>query len=218
MTKNVVIVEDEFFVANHLKKILEENNYTVLGLFHDGETLLENLPFISSAVFLLDIQLSTKITGVNIANELNKRKLPFIFITANIGDNAFESAIESVPVAYISKPFKEIDVLAGVALASKRLKSKISLESGKEKLLIDPDNVLYVKSDGVYIEVYMQDGTSHVIRKPLKTVACELTDNFKRCHKSFVVNIDKITLIKSGFIYIDDIKIPNSKSYRENFE
>ena len=217
MNKNVVIVEDEFFVANHLEKMLVTNGYTVVGKYHDGETLMENLPFIHTAIFLLDIQLSSSVTGVDIATELNKRNLPFLYITANAGDNTFDSAISTSPIAFISKPFKEIDVLAGVAIASQRLNVKISIDSGKEKTLINPDEVLYIKSDGVYIELFLENGTTQIIRKQLKTVDCELSDNFKRCHKSFIVNKDKVTQIKGAFIYLDTIKVPLSKTYRDNF-
>jgi two-component system response regulator LytT len=217
MNKNVVIVEDEFFVANHLKKILEANGYTVLGIFHNGETLLEHLPFIQSAVFLLDIQLSTDISGIQVATELKKKNLPFVYITANALDSTFDSALTTSPAAYFSKPFKEIDVLAGVSIAFKQMKLKIEIDSGKEKYLVNPDEIVYIKSDGVYIDLFLVDGSSIVIRKPLRTIELELPSHFKRCHKSFIINCDKMTNIKSCFIYIDKLKIPFSKTYRHNF-
>lgn len=218
MNKRVVIVEDEFFVANHLKQILEANGYTIIGQFHDGETLLENIPFIKNAVFLLDIQLSSEMTGINIAIELNKHSLPFIYITANAGDRTFENAIGSGPVSLISKPFKEIDVLAGVALAFQRLNRKITIETGNEKLLIDPNDVVYIKSEGNYVDLYLESGKSFTLRKQLKTIADELSDNFKRCHKSYIVNKDKVTQVKAGFVFLNSTKIPVSKTYQINFQ
>lgn len=217
MSKKVVIVEDEFFVSNHLKKILEGNGYQVLGQYHDGETLMENLPFIKSAVFLLDIQLSTKMTGINIAIELKKRNLPFIYITANALDSTFDSALITSPAAYISKPFKEIDVLAGVAIACQQIKEKIEIEAGTEKYLLDPNDILYIKSDGVYVEIHLENSTSITIRKQLKTIGDELPENFKRCHKSFIINCDKITNIKKSFISVGKIKIAHSITFRHNF-
>ncbi len=216
MNKRAVIVEDEFFVANHLKKILQNNGYDVIGMYHDGESVLADLPSLKDVVFLLDIQLSTGVDGINIALELKKHSIPFIFITANTEGGTFNKAIVTNPVAYISKPFKEIDVIAGVTLATQRLDMKILIESGKEKFMIDPKDVLYFKSDNVYVEVFLE-GKSYVLRKQLKELENDLSHNFQRCHKSFIVNMSKISRIKGYFIYLDDIEIPLSRTYRHNF-
>lgn len=216
MNKRAVIVEDEFFVANHLKKILMKNGYDVIAMYHDGASVLSNLSSLIDVVFLLDIQLSSEVDGVNIALELKKRSIPFIFITANTEEETFNKAIVTNPVAYISKPFKEIDVIAGVTLATQRLDVKISIESGKEKFMIDPKEVLYFKSDNVYVEVFLE-GKSYILRKQLKELEKDLSHNFQRCHKSFIVNLSKISRIKGYFIYLNDVEIPLSRTYRENF-
>lgn len=216
MNKRAVIVEDEFFVANHLKKILQNNGYDVIEMFHEGESVLSSLDSLKDVIYLLDIQLSTSLDGINIALELKKRNIPFIFITANTESGTFDKAIVTNPIAYISKPFKEIDVLAGITLASQRLDMKISIESGKEKFMIDPNEVLYFKSDNVYVEVFLKSKT-YILRKQLKELENDLSQNFQRCHKSFIVNVSKISRIKGYFIYLDDVEIPLSRTYRKNF-
>src|SRR5690554_3758706 len=110
MNKRAVIVEDEYFAANHLKKILNKNGYDVVAMYHDGESVLKDLQFLKDTIFLLDIQLTKGVSGVNLAIELNKRNIPFIFITANTEEGTFKEAIVTKPVAYISKPFKELDI------------------------------------------------------------------------------------------------------------
>lgn len=216
MNKRAVIVEDEFFVANHLKKILQNNDYEVIAMYHDGETVLQNIPSLKDVIFLLDIQLAKSTDGVNIALELKKRSIPFIFITANTEGETFNRAIVTNPVAYISKPFKEIDVVAAITLASQRLDMKISVDSGKEKFMIDPKEVLYFKSDNVYIEVFLED-KSYILRKQMKDLENDLSHNFQRCHKSFIVNMSKISRIKGYFIYLNEIEIPISRTYKSYF-
>jgi DNA-binding LytR/AlgR family response regulator len=216
MSKRAVIVEDEFFVANHLKKILQKNGYDVIAMYHDGETMMKNIDSLKDLIFLLDIQLAGKVDGINIAWELNKRGIPFVFITANTEDGTFKKAITTNPVAYISKPFKEMDVIAGITLAYQRLDVKISIDSGKEKFILDPKDVLYFKSDNVYVEVFLED-KSYILRKQLKDLENDLSHNFKRCHKSFIVNMTKISRIKGYFIYLNEIEIPMSRTYRDNF-
>lgn len=217
MNNRAVIVEDEFFVANHLKSILQKNGFTVVAIYHDGESVWEGIPLLNNSIFLLDIQLTGRIDGVHLALEFQKRNIPFIFITANAEDNTFKDAITANPVAYISKPFKEMDVVAGVTLASQKLKRKIPVESGKEVLMINPEDVLYFKSDNNYVEVFLQKGTSYLLRKRLKELETDFPKDFKRCHKSFLINPSKVTRLKGNFIYLDEIEIPLSRTYRDNF-
>lgn len=216
MNKRAIIVEDEFFVANHLKKILQKNECEVIAMYHEGESLMKNLASVKDVIFLLDIQLVSELDGLNIALELNKRGIPFIFITANTEEGTFKEAIKTNPVAYISKPFKEMDVTAAIALAFQRLDTKISIDSGKEKFMLDPKDVLYFKSDNVYVEVFLEN-KSYILRKQLKDLEIDLSHNFKRCHKSFIVNRSKISRIKGYFIYLNEIKIPLSRTYRNDF-
>ena len=213
MNKKVVIVEDEYFAANHLKKLLQKNGYNVVAMFHDGETVLKDLFAFNDAIFLLDIQLSNSLDGVDIAMELDKQNIPFVFITANTEDGTFQKAITTNPTAYISKPFKELDVIAGATLAFNKLKNKISIDSGKETFLLNPDDVLYIKSDNVYVEVFTKKG-SYVIRKTMKEIEVTLSENFKRCHKSFIINMNLISHTKGNSIFIDKLEIPISKTYR----
>jgi DNA-binding LytR/AlgR family response regulator len=217
MSKRAVIVEDEYFAANHLKKILQSNGYDVVAMYHDGEKVLEDLSSLKDTIFLLDIQLTTAVSGVNLAVELNNKNIPFIFITANTEEGTFKEAIVTNPVAYISKPFKELDVIAGLTLASQRLNGKIKIDSGKETFVIDPEDVLYFKSDNVYVEVFLERN-SYVIRKKMKELEGILSKNFQRCHKSYIVNMQKVTRIKGQSIYLKDKEIPLSRTYRANFD
>ncbi len=216
MSKRIVIVEDEFFVSNHLKKILEGAGYEVVAQFHEGEHLLQELDTIKNALFLLDIQLSSEVDGIRLAKELNKRNLPFIFITANTEDATLSSAIHTKPLAYISKPFKEIDVLAGLALGFQHFKSKIKVSSNSEVYYLNLEDILYLQSDNVYVLVFTKS-KKYVIRKQLKDFECELGDAFKRCHRSYIVNMNMITKVKGDVITIGETEIPISKSYKNDF-
>jgi DNA-binding LytR/AlgR family response regulator len=217
MNNRAVIIEDEYFVSNHLKSILQKNGFTVVATYHDGESALKDLPSLINSVFLLDIQLSGSLDGVHVALELQKRNIPFVFITANIEDTTFKSAIKTNPLAYISKPFKEMDVIAGVTIASQKLKTKIPIESGQELLMVNPEDVLYFKSDNNYVEVILENKKSYLLRKRLKALEADLPKDFKRCHKSFLINSSKITRLKGSFIYLNEIEIPLSRTYRDNF-
>ncbi|WP_165851415.1 LytR/AlgR family response regulator transcription factor [Brumimicrobium aurantiacum] len=217
MIKRAVIVEDEFFVANHLKKILVKNDFEVVAMYHDAESVLSNLNSLKDVIFILDIQLSSELDGVGIAKELNKRSIPFVFITANTESNTFNEAITTNPVSYISKPFKEFDVIAGISLAFNKLNNKILIDSGSERFYLDPEEVYYFKSDNVYVEVYLKNKT-YTLRKQLKDIEHRFGQIFTRSHKSYLVNKTKITRIKSSTVYIGDYEVPLSRTYKHVFE
>jgi len=136
---------------------LLSDGYEVVGIYHDGEAVMNNLNSIKDAIFILDIQLSTDVSGIRIATELNKRDIPFIFITANTEEKTFNEAIVTNPVAYISKPFKRTDVIAGIALASHKLSLKSSIKPKKEKFVTDATGMLGFNFDTGFVEIFLEN-------------------------------------------------------------
>lgn len=137
----------------------------------------------------------------------------------------------------ISVPY----LLALIILAliqSRNLKPEISVdktdligfpdEKGVVKISLLFSNILYIESADNYIEVYYLDENlvkSTLIRNTLKTIETNFKNtSLKRCHRSFIVNIDKIKLAekKSGklVLHIINVKtvIPVSRNYTPAFE
>lgn len=216
MNKRVVIVEDEYFASNHLKKIATESGYEVVNQYYEGKQVLNDLETLKNLVFLLDIQLTDQVNGIAIAVELKKRNIPFLFITANSEGETFEEAIQTKPIAYITKPFKEMDILAGLALAFQNMESKIKISVNNETHFINLDNILYLQSDNVYVNIFTTTKT-YTARKKLIEIEEELSFDFQRCHRSYIVNLNKITSMKNDTLFINEIEIPLSKKYRTNF-
>lgn len=80
--KHILVVEDEFLVAEDLNCALKNNGARVLGpvgIVSDGLRLLEDSPDIEGAV--LDINLGGTL-AYPIAQKLLERNIPFIFTTA----------------------------------------------------------------------------------------------------------------------------------------
>lgn len=118
----IIIVEDEFFAANHLRKLVISLNFEVVGVFHSGEELLERADWNFDCA-IVDIFLSKELTGLDIAIELNKHSKPFIFLTANQDRETLQNAALLNPSAYLNKPFKSNDVAAALTILVQRLKS-----------------------------------------------------------------------------------------------
>lgn len=96
-------------------------------------------------------------------------------------------------------------------------------ENGKPELQLKPEEVLFLKSDGNYIEVYYRDENENtqkkLIRNRLKNYAPILpSELFFRCHKSFIVNSRYIIQVEGNARNLEliirgvDLRIPVSRS------
>lgn len=101
--------------------------------------------------------------------------------------------------------------------------------SGSLKLVINQNNLFYIESDDNYIKVWYQDSYGELkqfmLRCKLKTIEESFSDsNLVRCHRQYIVNINKIEQMirqKDGSFSISlGLKIapiPVSKTYEEKF-
>jgi len=129
-------------------------------------------------------------------------------------------------------PFRHIRLLKEVKKTDRGpVITRISINSTVkgEHFLIDPDNIIYVKSDGNYIEVisYENNEVKKVIKRiTIKDFEKQLS-NYEfivRVHRSFIANIKQISDIKGGaqgllikFKHIQE-KIPVSRSFLKEFK
>lgn len=212
----IIIIEDEFFAADHLADVVTSLGYEVVGVFHSGEEFLKQTNWQFDAA-IVDIFLSEELSGLDIGAELKKRLKPFIFLTANQDEVTLKNAARLSPKAYISKPFKTNDVAAALQMISFSLPQKLEIKSINGKEFLRPADILFVKSDGVYIEIHTHKG-SIVQRKLLKDAIEELPENFIRIHRSYLVNSDYIEQRQPTQVTIRGIHIPISRNFRENLE
>lgn len=79
---------------------------------------------------------------------------------------------------------------------------KIPLETNQEYLIIDAETLLYIEADGNYIAVIEDKGhdlSKNLYRISLSRVEDHLnTDHILKCHRSFIVNLNKVTHIKGN--------------------
>ncbi|MGI4865122.1 MAG: sigma 54-interacting transcriptional regulator [Janthinobacterium lividum] len=116
----VLIVEDEFLIANDLAQILESSGYRVLGPAESGAQARALVAQAVPAVVLLDIFLKGEETGIELAHWLNEQRIPFVFLSANLTDSVLELAKVTEPFGFLNKPFRERDVLAALEIARYR--------------------------------------------------------------------------------------------------
>jgi len=212
----VTIIEDEFFAADHLSELVTSLGYEVRGVFHSGEEFLKLTDW-QFDVAIVDIFLSEELSGLDIGAQLKERLKPFIFLTANKDNITLREAARLNPKAYISKPFQANDVAAALQIISFGLPKKLEIRGNHGKGSLSTSDILFIKSDGVYVEIHTRKG-SIVQRKLLKEIVDELPENFIRVHRSYLINKDYIEQRQPNQVIVHGHHIPISRNYKENLE
>ena len=117
MKENILIVEDEFIVANDLRIMLQKAGYTVCGIAPSVAKALDLIKAKQPQWVLLDIFLQGTKTGIDLAGQLTVMGIPFIYISANTNQAILEAAKATEPYGFLVKPFREKDLLVMLDIA-----------------------------------------------------------------------------------------------------
>jgi response regulator of citrate/malate metabolism len=111
MSKKILIVEDEFIVANDISIILENAGYYVCGIADSVDEARELIAKYRPQLVLLDIHLKGRLTGIDLARELGEENIAFVYLSANSNQKILEEIKTTNPQGFMVKPFREKDLL-----------------------------------------------------------------------------------------------------------
>ena len=111
---NIIIVEDEGITAFFLKEVIEDLEHEVVGVFDEGNGLLDFLKDNSVDLIFMDIQINGSIDGIQLANIIYRKypDIKFIFLTSYKDSETILNAQVVKPMGYIIKPVVEKDIEA----------------------------------------------------------------------------------------------------------
>lgn len=124
----ILIVEDEFVIAEDLRMILERAGYEIAGIVPSVPKALEIINLIRPSWVFLDIYLTGKLTGIDLAKRLLEMGIPFIYISANSNESVLEAAKVTRPYGFLVKPFREKDVLVTLEIAKYRHENDLEMQ------------------------------------------------------------------------------------------
>lgn len=210
---NFVICDDNLNILDKFSKILE-NIFLKHGFdakigfkTSDVDELLNYIDENKTDVLILDINLKSNISGLEVASKVRERNKDtyFIFTTAHL---------EYAMMAY---KFKTFDYLAK-PVTSDRLEETIVrlfedinglpkryIKIDNKKTIIDESKVLYIKRDGMKL-IFHTKNRDYETYSSFNKIQEILPDNFIRIHKSFIVNINNIVNLDpvSNKVYFDN--------------
>ena len=221
----ILIVDDEVLIAEDLKDILKSFGFKKTELCHDKESAIRMLHSFLPDVVLLDIRMERELDGLEIGEYIKSNfNTPFIFITAHSDVAMIKEIVKTKPAGYITKPFKKSDLFANINLALEQLRNKqsakkqLQLKDGYKTLLVDFDEINYIESEGNYLNIFC-DSRKLLSRQSLDSILEELDrDMFFKIHRSYIVNLKKITMYSKKEVNIKDLAIPISRNCVQEFE
>ena len=210
---NFVICDDNLNILDRFSKMLEnifiKYNYDAqIGFVSDDtEAILDYIDNNTADVVILDINLKSNKSGLELASSIRSRNKDtyIIFTTAHL---------EYAMMAY---KFKTFDYLAKPVTAERLEETIVRLFEDvnslpKKYIKIDNKNtiiaeneILFIKRDGMKL-VFHTASRDYESYSSFNKIQDFLPCNFVRCHKSFIVNVNNIVNLDPvcNIIYFDD--------------
>jgi DNA-binding LytR/AlgR family response regulator len=221
MVINCAIVEDESITRSMIEALAKRTGF--LSIEKSFENPIEAVHWLNQnqvELIFLDIEMPG-FNGLQVIKSLVYK--PYIIIISSNTSYAFD-AIQLSVVDYLKKPIDEYSrflqsVSKVVALTQGSLANEDvpDLFIKEESLLVRisiPD-INWVEAFGDYVKIYTEKKV-HVSYGALKKIEEKLPKSkFVKVHRSFIVNIQKITNIDNSNLLIGNRTIPVSDNYKK---
>lgn len=184
----VLIVEDEPIVAADIAQMLARLGYRVVGRAATGQQAVEKAAALQPDVVLMDIRLEGPMDGIGAAALIQQgRRVPIIYLSAFSDGATLARAIDTQPLAYVVKPFREDDLRVAVEVALARHRTELNMlasdEAARRDSLIDELTGLHNRR-GFMAIAEQQLKLARRLRQPVLLVYADL-DDLKRINDTF---------------------------------
>ena len=230
---NVILVEDEYTIALDTELKLTAKGYKILGIATDFASLMEIIAEETPDIILMDINLGSGGSGVEIAKKLKKILfVPIVFLSAYSNPEVVSAALETEPFGYLVKPYKTEDLVIAMQLARQQWLAKMSVselhpiqeqsgsvyvQSGSKLVKVDLGEILFLQALDNYA-IIQTERNKLVVSSYLSQLAEKFPpQDFFQVHRSYVVNLKKINSIEGNTVYIGKYEIPISRSNKQAF-
>ena len=221
-------------IAANISLHLTNLGYEVTGIFGRGEEAIASVKHNRPDIALMDIQLKGPLDGIETAKRLQAEfQVPIIYLTANADEEHFKRAKSTNPSAFISKPFKKLDLQHAIELTKERLQpveeeeesplcnspyvqsDSIFVRKNEKMIKILIKNIYYFEADRNYCKVHAK-GRECLMVMTLKEINEKLPpEHFLRIHRSYIVNLSHVDEVAGSHVVIGKKAIPMSKSLRQ---
>lgn len=210
---NFVICDDNLNILDRLGKMLEsiftKNNYNASVVFKsdNSDDILSYIDNNVVDVLLLDINLKSNKSGLELAEEVRKRKKnSYIIFTTGHLEYAMV-AYKYKTFDYLAKPitYDRLEETVNRLFEDANEVSKRYIKIDNKNTIIDEAEIQYVKRDGMKL-VFHTSSRDYDTYSSFNKFQDKLPDTYIRCHKSYIANLSQIKDVEpvSGTITFKD--------------
>ena len=125
---HILIVEDDWIVAEDTKITLKKLGFGVSGIVTSGEESLKKVEVEPPDLVLMDIKLEGEMGGIEAAARIRDRfNIPVVYVTGYADEDMLEKAKVTEPFGYIIKPFedRELNSVIEISLYKHKMETKL---------------------------------------------------------------------------------------------
>lgn len=220
-----IIIDDEQLARNLVKSYVEKcGELQLVGTYKNALDALQVIKEENIDLIITDIQMPD-LMGTDLIKSLTEK--PLVIFTTAYQNYAIEG-FELEAVDFLLKPFSFDRFLKSIHKAQERYEIRLSKtdkpEFKADYLTVKADHkiykiryadIKYVEGMREYVSFHISTGRITALMS-LKSLEEKLPSNqFIRCHKSFIVNKDIVTALESNNLVLGDKSIPIGQSYKD---
>jgi DNA-binding LytR/AlgR family response regulator len=227
---NIIIVDDEPLAREVLETYIEKlPGMNLVAKCENAIQAFEALNNQKIDLMFLDIQMP-QITGIDFLKTLsNPPKVIFTTAYSNYALDGYELNV----VDYLLKPIAFDRFVKAINKAIDLIKSSnaeadhnnqeeedqqeyIFVKADKKLIKVNFDDIFYIEGLKDYVILHTPSGRI-VTLQTMKTLEAKLpSEIFKRVHRSYIANLEKIDVLEGNMLEINGKTIPIGKNYRDN--
>jgi DNA-binding LytR/AlgR family response regulator len=231
MKISCIAIDDEPLAVKKISAYIQKTPF--LELVAECRSAFEAMEIINHrAIQLIFIDINMPdLSGLEFVKSLTDK--PYVVFTTAYSEYAVEGfQVDATdyllkPITYSSflkaanKVKNLIDLTASSQKESiKATASHLFVKSEYKLIRIELGDIKYIESQHEYIKIHLINSTPVVTQLSMKAIEEQLpSDRFMRVHRSFIVNLSRISVIERNRIVFDGkVYIPISDQYKEKFQ
>lgn len=206
------IVDDEVLMAEELQCLLSPyHSLEICELCHDSDKVIEKINKLHPDVMFLDIRMPG-LSGMDVVRQIEHSKYQPLIIFSTAYDSYAIEAFRVDAFDYVLKPYDEREIkrivnklqkhfVCGVKRVQPLVHSrKFTVNLGDSMAILESSQIqmIYAKDRRVFIQNL--EGKIFKAKLTLQDFEVQLDpQQFFRCHRNYIVNVDQIKAITSWF-------------------
>lgn len=211
---NCIIIDDENKARLLLQALIQDYcpELEVVGMADDLISGIEAIRQKKPDLVFLDIEMPGH-SGLELLDMLGTNNIDFEIIFTTAYQEYAVEAFRLSALDYLLKPIdfpklreaidrfvrkkgriapqEQLDALKFNLSAEAETERRVVIPIGQSYKFIKSGDIIMIKGDGAYSEVYLQSGDKFIVSRNLKSFGemLSMLPNFYRCHKSYLINL-----------------------------